>query len=679
MRSASGVLISVCDEPGQCPICGGPWHVQKTVPHHGKTISHGQFEIRETIHVCAAGCRYASGGLVTRRAVSLAHHIIPDRTVGYDVMVFVGLQRFVHHRQREEIRSTLLDEYGISLSSGTISNVAELFLQYMQDLHYKHAQRLRNALAEDGGWPLHIDATCEDGRGTLLVALAGWRRWVLGSWKVPTERSDVILPCLHQIVEMFGAPCAVMRDLGRAITLAVNTFLAELDLDIPVLACHLHFLKDIGFNLSGGFAYYGWYGGKHAGDFVFTIGGYHPEYKVPANYPKAPRLDFGWQVIPFDPFQSFNIKGEVYFALVPTAIMAGGYLKATYSLKVKVKFDIGICGASLSAKLLAYLIVNANFIISWQPFYYKADIYLQVGIKAVFRGKAWFSFGFKKISKSVKKSFDLSLSAGLKIWGPEFAGIAHVDWKIISFDIEFGKKSEIEPKPLTWGEFRRAFLPDNAVCTVAVEDGLTNRLEDGTFVIDPAELILSTNSMIPSKSANEGISGKGFGIGSMKVQSVSGSTHMITITDTDANKDVTDDFVFEPIFKNAPEAMWGSSFEAKLNSGAGLIKDMLMGCRVMPKPKKKPDETEDKRVKDFSYDIELKDNAYIWTEPLKFRRENSDNDEARRNAIQGIGDNTARGALLKDLGLDAGAVDLGGFGADTADAFLVAPQVLKAA
>jgi len=249
MIVTSGVLISVCDDPGRCPFCGGPWHVQKTIPHHGKTMSHGQFEIRETVHVCAAGCRYASGSLVTRRAVSLAEHIIPGRTVGYDVMTFVGLQRFVHHCQREEIRSALLDEHGISLSSGEISNTAKLFLRYMQDLHYKHGEQLRNALAEDGGWPLHIDATCEDGRGTLLVALAGWRRWVLGAWKVPTERSDAILPCLHQIVQRFGAPCAVMRDLGRAVTLAVNTLLSDLDLAIPILACHLHFLKDIGSDL----------------------------------------------------------------------------------------------------------------------------------------------------------------------------------------------------------------------------------------------------------------------------------------------------------------------------------------------------------------------------------------------------------------------------------------------
>lgn len=249
MLSTSGVLISVCDDPGSCPVCGGPLHVQKTVPHHGKTIHHGQFEIRETVHVCATGCRYVSGSLVTRRAASLAQHIIPGRTVGYDVMTFVGLQRFIHYRQREEIRSALLDKYGISLSSGEISNIAKLFLHYMQDLHYKHAEPLRNALSEDGGWPLHIDATCEDGRGTLLVALAGWRRWVLGAWKVPTERSDAIVPCLHQIVQLFGAPCAVMRDLGRAVTLAVNTWISDLDLDISILACHLHFLKDIGSDL----------------------------------------------------------------------------------------------------------------------------------------------------------------------------------------------------------------------------------------------------------------------------------------------------------------------------------------------------------------------------------------------------------------------------------------------
>jgi len=249
MHNTSGVAISVRDDPGQCPSCDGPWYVQKTGFHHGKTISHGQFEIRETIHVCAARCRNESGALVTQRAISLAEHIIPGRVAGYDVMAFIGLQRFIHHRQREEIRTALFHEHGISLSTGEISNLSKLFLQYIKKLHNKHKEELRSILAKDGGWPLHIDATGEDGRGTLLVALAGWRKWVLGAWKVPTERTDAILPCLRDLVEQFGAPCAIMRDLGRAITPAVNELLVELEQDITVLACHLHFLKDIGSDL----------------------------------------------------------------------------------------------------------------------------------------------------------------------------------------------------------------------------------------------------------------------------------------------------------------------------------------------------------------------------------------------------------------------------------------------
>jgi len=34
---------------------------------------------------------------------------------------------------------------------------------------------LKEVISKDGGYPMHIDATCEDGRGTTLVVYAGWR------------------------------------------------------------------------------------------------------------------------------------------------------------------------------------------------------------------------------------------------------------------------------------------------------------------------------------------------------------------------------------------------------------------------------------------------------------------------------------------------------------------------
>ena len=243
MMRTSGALISVCDKPLHCPICGGSWYVQKSVPHLGRTIAQGYFKAQETVHVCANRCRYDSGKLVTRRAASLAKHLIPGMGIGYDVMTFVGLQRFLYHRQREEIRSSLLHEYGISVSSGTISNLAKLFLGYMRELHNSRSDQLQDAMASDGGWPLHIDATGEDGRGTMLVAFSGWRQWVLGSWKIPTENADAILPCLYEVVNRFGSPCSVMRDLGRAMIPAANSLVEQLELNIPVLACHFTFSR----------------------------------------------------------------------------------------------------------------------------------------------------------------------------------------------------------------------------------------------------------------------------------------------------------------------------------------------------------------------------------------------------------------------------------------------------
>ncbi len=97
------------------------------------------------------------------------------------------------------------------------------------------------------GYPLHVDATGENGRGTLFVAYAGWRHWVLGAWKLPTECAEAILPHLQGVVADFGVPCAVVRDLGRAVTEAVTTALAGRS--VPVLSCQFHLLRDVGTDL----------------------------------------------------------------------------------------------------------------------------------------------------------------------------------------------------------------------------------------------------------------------------------------------------------------------------------------------------------------------------------------------------------------------------------------------
>jgi len=225
-------------------------HVQKTLQRQAVTLAHGRFRLREVVYVCAERCQ-REGSLVTRRAPALTELIPPRSTVGYDILTYVGIERFLAHRQREEIRSSLAQEHGIHLSSGEISELGQRFLLYLGALHRDAAPALRAALAADGGWPLHLDATGEDGRGTLLVAYAGWRRWVLGAWKIPTERAEAIQPRLEEVAARFGPPCAIMRDLGLAVTEAASGLVKTLGLSIPILACHLHFLDDVGTDLLG--------------------------------------------------------------------------------------------------------------------------------------------------------------------------------------------------------------------------------------------------------------------------------------------------------------------------------------------------------------------------------------------------------------------------------------------
>jgi len=73
--------------------------------------------------------------------------------------------------------------------------------------------------------------------------------------------------------------------------------------------------------LTGGFAFVTWF---RTGQFVLTLGGYHPRFAKPAEFPLVPRLGFVWQVTDI-----LSIKGECYFALTASCVMAGAKLDAS--------------------------------------------------------------------------------------------------------------------------------------------------------------------------------------------------------------------------------------------------------------------------------------------------------------------------------------------------------------
>ncbi|PYU57767.1 MAG: hypothetical protein DMG55_18760, partial [Acidobacteria bacterium] len=132
------VPLIVREPPEACAVCGGRMNVQKTIQRWGKTLAHGWFRVRETIYACASR-RKKGHRVVTARSSFLAQLLLPHSTVGYDLLVYVGCQRFVHYRQREEMRAELKERYGIVLSTGEISALGRRFLVYLEALHQKQS------------------------------------------------------------------------------------------------------------------------------------------------------------------------------------------------------------------------------------------------------------------------------------------------------------------------------------------------------------------------------------------------------------------------------------------------------------------------------------------------------------------------------------------------------------
>lgn len=207
--------------------------------------------------------------------------------------------------------------------------------------------------------------------------------------------------------------------------------------------------------LTGGFAAYAWFGeNEHSGDFVVTLGGYHPAYKKPNHYPIVPRLGLNWKIN-----KNIGIIGEMYFALTPSLLMAGGKLCATYA----------------QGDLKAWFIAYANILMNWKPFKY--DVAIGVTLGASYTVNLLF----------VKKTFSVELGANLHLWGPKLHGRIDVSWYIISFSIYFEEDGNDAPEKLYWDGFIDSFLtvPPNdeeknikANKDTLQNDGIDSRSED---------------------------------------------------------------------------------------------------------------------------------------------------------------------------------------------------------
>jgi len=247
--------------------------------------------------------------------------------------------------------------------------------------------------------------------------------------------------------------------------------------------------------ITGGFAFYIWFAGDHEGDFVISIGGYHPRFTKPDHYPVVPRLQLAYQT------GNLSVTGQSYLALTPHMVMAG--------LRIDATWDTGALSAWFSAGI--------DFLLGWRPFHYEADAYVHIGVSLTI------DLLFTSVSITIHVGVDLN------IWGPEFGGKASIDLDIVSFTIYFG--ADPRQDAIDWSGFTKAFLPAGKTnvsapahlmaafddpaptdhgslwCVGSVSDGLVKDLSaaDSTsffaWLVDANHFAIQASTLIPAKAA----------------------------------------------------------------------------------------------------------------------------------------------------------------------------------
>lgn len=293
--------------------------------------------------------------------------------------------------------------------------------------------------------------------------------------------------------------------------------------------------------LTGGLAFNLWFGeNEHAGDFVFTIGGYHPHFTVPAHYPAVPRVGFLWNIS-----NELSMKGEAYLALTPSCVMAGGRLEAAYQ----------------SGTVKAWFIAGADLLMTFHPFGFDAEIYINIGASV----RLNLSF--------FKTTLSFSVGADLHLWGTPTGGTVTIHLSVLSFTISFGG-SKPGNDPISVDAFKE-LLPES-IHTLGVSDGLTAK-ENENHIVNSFGSRFFIKTAIPLGKIN------------IRPLGVQAADSDIAITLRYNNALIPFAWEKTAITANIPEVLWGQPIYngktlliAPIIPAANLIPEQTVGYVLTP-------------------------------------------------------------------------------------------------
>jgi len=227
-----------------CPQCNGPLYVVKTTePREISSLRFGKFWIKERIKACRSCDDHR-----TWHSKVPALVVPPKHVFAYDVMVFAGEQKFLFSKTLKTMRQTLLDDYGLRISTSILSLYIQEFCCRFECLHYAKLAKLGRWIKKRQlGYMLHVDCSSEQKSDTVFVCYDRTSEIALVSEKIPSERLPFLVPILKKVRRRLGDPISTMSDLGIAILKALEKVFPNVERRI----CHFHFLRDVGKDIVG--------------------------------------------------------------------------------------------------------------------------------------------------------------------------------------------------------------------------------------------------------------------------------------------------------------------------------------------------------------------------------------------------------------------------------------------
>ncbi|WP_019927403.1 DUF6603 domain-containing protein [Nocardia sp. BMG111209] len=325
------------------------------------------------------------------------------------------------------------------------------------------------------------------------------------------------------------------------------------------------FVLDPNCRLQGGVAFRAWFGNSpHAGDFVYTVGGYHPNYAAPERYPVVPRVGFDWDLT-----GSVTVSGKAYLAITPGAAMAGGALD--------VRFHSGVVRAWCTARVDA--------LVQWKPFHFEVGVRTSIGVSASVK------IIFVRITITVE------VGVGLTVWGPPTGGEAKVKLWFVSFTIGFGSGPSRVSNELDWDGFSAMLPPAGTNVRVLPQAGLlvdkppATPGGEGFWEVSAGGFTFDTDTTVPITEVYLGTAtspaeaGDTLDLRPTRWRGVT-STHRVSLTLDGANRDLGEWSRSRRTAAVSAE-LWGAGSPGRLPSGDGhLVADQLLGVQfTSPAPR----------------------------------------------------------------------------------------------